>query len=231
MQINTLFLGIRSAIPVKFLHKQIWHRQAEPIDALLHVSHHEGILLSFRPTRYIGEQQFLDIIAVLVLVDENLLIFLGKLPGCLGGRTDSPLPLHQDIQGKVLHVCEIQQVLLPLFRREGLPESQGHLHQHLCWLLTSVQILQNSPGRRIEILFSQLRQDFFHLLAILLHSLFEDQGDPFVLLGGQPGIGRLLKRRHHLIIVADTAEFFHQRQIRLHHRLIHIRTVRRLGYP
>ena len=110
------------------IHENGGVRLPEAVDALLEVAHHEPIL----SVGYEGGNQLLDPIGILVFVDHDFLVFpadrkgrFRREEGCLLRREVRVLPVHQDVQGIVLHIVEVHEafLLFPLF--QGFCKVQG----------------------------------------------------------------------------------------------------------
>ena len=101
-------------------------RQAEAVDALLHVSHGEEVLSLSGNGR---KDPVLDLVGVLILVHQDLPVPGCHLPGKLRGP---PLPIQQDMEGQVLLVGEIRRVaaelFLPVILRKALYQVQQRRH-------------------------------------------------------------------------------------------------------
>ena len=129
MQVNPLLLAVFQCIGVKFFHKKFRTGQAETVNALLHIPHHENIMFSLPDLRYRQHQLFLHKTAVLILVDENFLKLFRELPGCGSIPDPAVFLLHQNIQGEMLQIREIQQVFLPLAFPVLLHKIPGQVNQ------------------------------------------------------------------------------------------------------
>ena len=130
VQIDPLGAGIQRPVGVKFFHKNFRPGQTEFIDALFDVAHHKAVVASFILRGYGTQQQFLDIVAVLILIDQDL----GKVPavfhGSRPGRTGSVfMEIQQDLQGVMLQIREVQQVLFPLGLAVAFRVGQGQIDQ------------------------------------------------------------------------------------------------------
>ncbi len=119
LRLEGVRLRIVGGEPILLLDKQPGHGLPEPVDALLHVSHHEQI--GALPGEQI-EDQLLHLVDVLALVDHDLLIPLGKgLRG--GGPADVSLPpLRQEPEGVVLQIRIVQHPQRLLFFLQALVE-------------------------------------------------------------------------------------------------------------
>ena len=95
-------------------------RQSEPVDALLHIAHEKGLILRLaqRP-----EDAFLNLVGVLIFVHQHLPQLTLQLQGQIGGRA---VGLHQQFQGQMLQIAEVQQPPAAFF---GLIMIGKSLHQ------------------------------------------------------------------------------------------------------
>src|SRR5699024_6641461 len=111
--------GILRAVGSVFLQKQLRSCLTETIDALLDIAHHENIISAVLKAGDAGEKHFLNVIAVLILVNHNLGKARRQLLRRLGAQKASVLLLpDEDLQSKMLQIRKIQKVLLPLLRGE-----------------------------------------------------------------------------------------------------------------
>ena len=105
VQIDPLAGPVLQRVRLVFFHEQLRPGQPEPVDALLHISHHENVVNPPADPGHTGKKRLLHQIAVLVFVDEDFLKPVGKFLGRLRVLKTAVLPpLHQDFQGKMLHV-------------------------------------------------------------------------------------------------------------------------------
>ena len=113
MKLDLLVRPLLFFVGLIFLHKKLRSCQAEFVDALLHIPHHEHVGLPVPLPGDQADQRFLDLVAVLVLVHQDLLVKLCQLVGRRAGAV-VPGTGSEDIQGKVLQIIEIHQVFLLL---------------------------------------------------------------------------------------------------------------------
>ena len=120
-------------IALVLLHEQLRAGQAELVDALLHISHHEHV----RPPEPLRGQAFqqrlLDIVAVLVFIYQNLRVLPAQLV-CHGSECQlSILVDHENPQGLMLQVVKIHDIFFflallipPVKFSRQLQQLKGH---------------------------------------------------------------------------------------------------------
>ena len=101
--------GLCRGIGAVFFQENLRVGQTEAVNGLLHVAHHEAVLLLLGQS---GKNCILDGIGILVLVHHDLPVSLAQLP-CGGGKPRAAFPQEQ-FQGAVLQVAEIQDAASPL---------------------------------------------------------------------------------------------------------------------
>ena len=185
VKIDPLPLTVRQAVGIVFLHKKLRSRQAEPIDALLHISHHEDVIAPAGNLRHTRQDRLLYQVAVLILVDHHfvkpLLIFRRHR------RWDKlSFLLHcQDLQGKLLHIIEVDHIPALLL----LPEQSGKISDKPCQRLHRPagcrHICRPLFTGRIKVRLLQLLHKLLRLLPKLLHQLFLLLGNRLVLFRGK----------------------------------------------
>ena len=104
VKIDPLLQAVCQRIAFVLLHKQLRTSQSEPVNTLLHISYHKDIFTVIHPAGNILHQDFLNQVAVLIFIQKNLIVFLGKFPCCLAWRTDISFFFQKDLQGKMFHV-------------------------------------------------------------------------------------------------------------------------------
>ena len=131
LQLNE-HIGVRiPGIGVIFHHKQLRHCQPEPVNALLHIPHHEHIGIPQPLPGNRLNQGLLHQVAVLVLVHQN---FRELFPQLLCRRGGNALPalrrlLPQHLKGKMLQVIKIQNIPLLFRLPEGLVIPPHHIEK------------------------------------------------------------------------------------------------------
>ena len=102
-------------IGVIFLQKQLRSCQTKLIDTLLHISYHETVEFSFLFTGHCQKQIFLYQIAVLIFINQNFMKILPVLLSHSTGSDFAVFPAKQDIQGIMLHIRKVNNLLFLLF--------------------------------------------------------------------------------------------------------------------
>ena len=172
VQIYSLFLSILYRIAFIFLHKQLRSGQTESVYTLFHISYHKDVLPLVYPSGYCCSQKLLNQITVLIFVHQHFVVFLRKLYGSLRHLHLSVLLFHQDLQCKMLHICEIQNIFFTFSLTEPLSKLPCKFHQHLQRLSAAFEHIQDFFFCALEIFLSQLPEDFLFLLTQLLYPLF-----------------------------------------------------------
>lgn len=124
-QVNALTAALPMGIGLIFFQKKFRSGQAEFIDTLLHISHHETVIAALLLAGHRPEQIFLYQIAVLVFINEYLLKIFPVLPGH-GTGPNLPLFLPQQyLQGIVLDIRKIHQLFSCFRARNACPNSMA----------------------------------------------------------------------------------------------------------
>ena len=125
MKVDSLLFSFLRCVGLIFFHEKLRSCKTETVNALFYVSHHENIFsLVYPPGNKVCEK-LLHKIAVLILVHENLVVFFRKLPCCLAWRKGIPFFCHEDLKGKMLHICKIDDIFFPLLFSKAV-------HKFLC---------------------------------------------------------------------------------------------------
>ncbi len=141
-----------------FFQKKFRSGQAEFIDTLLHISHHETVIAALLLAGHRPEQIFLYQIAVLVFINEYLLKIFPVLPGH-GTGPNLPLFLPQQyLQGIVLDIRKIHQLFFLFPCPERLPKFYGQFCQYLHRLPAGFHLSQTERHGRGKKLFPQFLQ-------------------------------------------------------------------------
>ncbi len=177
-----------------FLQKKLRPRQTEFIDALLHIPYHESIVSALFLTGNTGQDIFLHKIAVLVLINQDLMEMAAVFQSSFSRRTFSLfILLHQDRQCKMFNVIEIQNVLIPLLRLKNLLEGKCQIHQCTDRPLTDCHLFHNLFFALEKVLFLQIPQLFLHRRADSFHHLTLACRNRFILLRREPAKSDRLK--------------------------------------
>ena len=107
-------------------------------------------------------------IAVLVLVDHDLLVHIAELLRCSARLLC--LCIHENLQCKMFQIVKIHQIFAALFRCKRLGECDGKTHQLLRHRLRPAHLLVHDFRRSEEILFVDLFYRILHLIAEFLHT-------------------------------------------------------------
>ena len=145
-----------------FFQKQLRPCQAEFVNTLLYIPHHEPVKLPFLFPGHRLQQIFLYQIAVLILVDEN---FRKMLPVLQCHTAGNHLPLlsgQQNVQGKMLHIGKVYHLLFSLFLRHSPVEIQNQADEGAHRLPALQPLLHRQLQRRLEKFFRHPLNAFFH---------------------------------------------------------------------
>ncbi len=144
-QINPAADSFRS-IGIVFFQEQFRPSQPELIDALLHIPYHKPVEVSVLLPGDSTQKILLHQVAVLIFINENLCKMLPVFPGHRAGPYLRPLPYQQDIQGKMLHIGEVDHLLLLFFllhpSSEFQYQSQKDIHR-----LSACPVLAQCQGQ------------------------------------------------------------------------------------
>ena len=108
MQVDTLRGALFQRIGIVFFHEKFRSCETEPVNTLLYIPDHENIIF---PTLLSGngaKQCLLHFVAVLILVDHDLLKGIPELFRSLFRLLR--LLIHKDLQCKMFHIMEIHQI-------------------------------------------------------------------------------------------------------------------------
>ena len=208
MELNLLVQPVLFPVGLILFQKQLWFRETELIDALLHITHHKHIR---RPEPLPGntaDQRLLDLVAVLVFVHKDLLVDLREFI-----RHQSRLMIQaasgEDFQRKMFQIIKVHQVFLLLrlleFRRKLLRKFQKHqdrlpagveIREHLIDISWKVQCLHLLDAVLCEV---PVGRCLFFLLRV--HIFSPDSRQPSKL--------QLLKALRNLLVSPGFPEFFH----------------------
>ncbi|CDC92428.1 unknown [Roseburia sp. CAG:380] len=129
VKIDPLSHFLVTPVSLIFAVKQLRSRLTEPVNTLLHITHHKQIRAHalLRPADT-GQKCLLNITAVLILVDHDFLIILLQLLRNLARRIIM-LMIHKDLQRKMLHIIKVKNTLISFPRRKCLYKPSCRLHQ------------------------------------------------------------------------------------------------------
>ena len=126
IQFDLFCQGIIRQVGIIFFHKDFGPCQTEPVYTLLDVTHHKPVVISVILPGNDLKQQFLDFVAVLIFIDQDLVIVAAQRPGRPSGNIGPVLlTLCQDLQGKMLEIYKVDQVPGLFFFQESLGKLQG----------------------------------------------------------------------------------------------------------
>ena len=231
MKVDPLPVAVPGIVGGIFFHEQFRPRKAEPVDALLHIPHHKDVVPPPADRGYAGQNGFLDQVAVLIFVDhhlrELLLVFFRR-------RRGHQLPVllcRQNLQGKLLHIAEINHIFALLEFSKFLSEPDHQLRKYLHGSEGGFHITQQFFRRFIKVSRGQILHQLFHLISERLDLLPFFRRDAFIFFRGQtlPRNRRDPPVQRRKIFCLENP--FHHLQIRFQHVPIHIRPVRFLTDP
>ena len=201
-------------IGVIFLHKKLRPGQAETVDALLHVPHHEHIGDAL-PAAYAVQNNLLNQVTVLIFVDHNLCVPGGQLPRRVRGHNLKPAILsglhilHQNLQCQMLQIRKIRQIFQPLLLLIPIREFRRQRKQYLRGRRGFPNNLLHARQRQVKKLLLQILQTLFHalpegfdlVLPLFLHIR--------ILLRGKPREGKALQPLPDLLIAPAGFQLLH----------------------
>jgi len=168
VQIDTLRTAFLQRVGIVFFHKKLRSRQTEAVDTLLDVPHHEQVVRSALLSRDRPKKRLLHMIAVLILVDHDLLVHVAEL--LRRSARLLCLCIHENLQCEMLQIVKIHQILAALFRCKRLGECDGKTHQFLRHRLCPAHLPAHDFRRCKEILLVDLFYRILHLVAEFLHT-------------------------------------------------------------
>ncbi len=219
----------RALIAVIFFQEKLRSGQAELIDALLHVPHHEAVEITVRLAGYRFQQIFLHQVAVLIFIrqylDEMLPVFQ-----CHGaGAGLLTLPLQQDPQGEMLHVGEVYDFSILLFLLHPPVEFQHQVDQRA----HRARACRSLPGRKLQ---RRGKIALLHVPDAVLHGgphsfrkLTFYRGDAFILFRRQPAEAHGGEPDGIRLQGIAGGQGLQLLQLPVHQLPVHIRTVRGLA--
>ena len=151
MKVDPLLLAVLQRICFILFHKKLRPGKTETVYTLLNVPYHKDIFPPVGPAGNHSCDHLLDIVAVLIFVDKNLVVFLRKFPGGLGGGQLFSFFSHQNLQCEMLHICKIQKIFLPLFLRKTFLKGKSKLHKAFHRLFAAGQKFQKRAFPPAEI--------------------------------------------------------------------------------
>ena len=219
-------LPLVDPVGVKFLHKKLRPGEAEPVDALLHIPHHENVVPPLPGAGHTCQDGLLDQVAVLVLVDHHLPELLLVHPGAGGGPKPVLRLLREDAQSVLLHIRVVDHAAAPLLLLK--PGGKG-LSQVLKLLHHGSADCQ--PRKELffclkKILLCRKNHRLFQLIPELFHPLRLFFGHSLVPVWSQLFPGNLLRRPAVLGVGSGLPEPLHVLHIALQHLLVHVGAVR-----
>ena len=189
VQVDPLLLAVFQRIAVVFFHKKLRSRQTKTIDALLDISYHKDIFALLYPSGHHRCDKFLHKVTVLILVHHDFLVFLRQFSCCLCRDQFSIHFLHKDPEGKMLHICEIQKILLSLLSGKSLLKLQGQFCQSFQRHSCTGDQLQKDFLFLIKKLRRKILADFFFLISEFFCLFFFDR------IYGAVSFGRKFRKR------------------------------------
>ena len=179
VQVDPLFLTVFQRIALIFFHEQFRTGQTKTVDALLYISYHKDIFTFIDPAGNCLHQDLLDQITVLILIQQDLIIFFRKLSCRLAGHIVFSFLFQKDIQGKMFHIRKIQNIFFTLLCLETLCKILCQLHQHLqrwcrcfCQFRQLSQIsVKISDSQFLQIIFCIFAKSFYQIFQLLRYSL------------------------------------------------------------
>ena len=208
MELNLLVQPVLFPVGLILFQKQLWFRETELIDALLHIPHHKHIR---RPEPLPGntaDQRLLDLVAVLILIHKNLLIDSRKLVRHCP-RSVVQAAACENFQCKMFQVIKVHQVLLLLRLLESRGKLLRKLQKHQDRLPAGVEI-------REHLIDISWKVQCLHLLDAVLREVPVGRCLFFLLRvhifspdSRQPSKLQLLKALRNLLVSPGFPEFFH----------------------
>ncbi len=173
-----------------------------------------------------AKQIFLNQVAVLILVRQNLRKVLPVLQRYLAGANLPSLPVHQNVQRKMLHIGKVDDLPFTLFLLHAPVKIQRQIKQDRRRLPARGRLPCRQLQGRGKKPFNQPLDAVLHLGAEVLGKLPFRCRNAVVLFGGQPSEAD--RRQLHLIVGQGPAAGQPHKllQLPLHQLPVHIRAVR-----
>ncbi len=164
MQINAHSFLSR-LVPAIFLQKEPRLRLPEPVDALLHISHHEPVLPTLPAGTDAVQNRLLHQITVLIFIHHDLCKIICKKVRRLRGNQLSVLLPGQDLQGQMFLIGKIKDIFLPFLLIQPLQEPKRQLRIDLHMFRRPAHLFHGSlPGQR-KILLHQSFQSVLYAVS------------------------------------------------------------------
>ena len=226
MQVDPLLHMIFQAVCAVLFHKELRPGKTEAVNALLYIPYHEDIVSALRHPGHTGQDGLLHQVAVLVLIDHDLLKPLLIFPR---GRRGHQFPVFfhgKDLQRELLHIAEVDHIPAPLLFSKQLCKTVHQTCERPHGRAGPPHVLLPLFAGHIEIQLADVLYQLFCLLAHFFYSFLFLIGHGLVLFPGHafPGVPA-----DHVILNVKRFRPFQPRrifQIRLDHIPVHIRSVR-----
>ena len=210
MQVDPLLCPVLcQRVCTEFFHEKFRPRQTEPIDTLFHISHHKYIVAPGRYGGDTGQDRLLYQIAVLILVDHNLLKLLLILSRYR--RRNRPVfrLFCQYLQRILLHIREINHIPGALLLLVSIGKFPYKLRQLLHRRPACLYILYHPFRILVKILSRQILHDSLDLIPDRLNLsslLFRDR---LILIRGKPRPGDAFHDPGHFPKIMDSKHPLH----------------------